>query len=68
MSKKLYVYRSGGNCVTHDGYIQLGWFPHTVEKHKELSSEVEWVETYWLPDIFMNRYQRPSFQSHVRAQ
>lgn len=65
--QRLYVYRSGANCVTHDGYIQIGWFPHTVEQHVEKNPTIDWLETYWLPDIFANRYKRPSMQSHIRV-
>ena len=51
-----------GRCISHDGYIQLGSFSHTVEKHLELCPEQEWQVTYWMPDVFINRYKRVSFQ------
>jgi hypothetical protein len=61
--KKLFIVDIGnGECVTHDGYIQIGIFNHTVEKHLELNPLVDWKITYWMPDIWMNRYKRISFQ------
>ena len=39
-----------------------------VEKHIELSNNIcgddpiNWVETYWYPDIFSKRYKRANFQ------
>jgi hypothetical protein len=65
--KKLYIYRQEFNCVTHDGYIQIGFFNHTVEEHIRLCPTIYWVETYWLPDVFKNRYKRPSMQAHMRV-
>jgi len=36
--KQLFVVSVGDNsCVTHDGYIQIGIFNHSVEKHLELN-------------------------------
>ena len=61
--KQLFIVDIGnGECATHDGYIQIGVFSHTVEKHLELNSLVNWQVTYWMPDIWMNRYKRVSFQ------
>ena len=61
--KKLFIVDIGnGECVTHDGYIQIGIFNHTVEKHIELNLTVDWQITYWMPDVWMNRYKRVSFQ------
>ena len=61
--KQLFIVDIGnGECVTHDGYIQIGVFSHTVEKHLELNPLVNWQVTYWMPDIWMNRYKRVSFQ------
>jgi len=66
--KTLYLYDLGNDhCITHDGYIQLGCINHSVEKHKELNPTINWVETYWLPDIFKNRYPRATMQSHQRV-
>ena len=61
----LYVYRVGDRCITHDGHIQLGYMPHTLERHILLNPEIEWVETYWCPDIFSNRYKRANYQAHM---
>ena len=71
-SRTLYLYRHGDRCYSHDGHIQLGYHPHSVEKHIELSHAIEgpkinWVETHWLPDIFAIRYKRATFQAHERA-
>ena len=61
--KQLFIVDIGnGECATHDGYIQIGVFSHTVEKHLELNPLVNWQVTYWMPDIWMNRYKRVSFQ------
>ena len=61
--KKLFIVDiDNGKCVTHDGYIQIGIFNHTVEKHIELNHTVDWQITYWMPDVWMNRYKRVSFQ------
>ena len=64
--KTLYIHRVNDRCVTHDGYIQIGIFPHTLDKHLELNPEINWIETYWLPDVFTKRYKRATFQATVR--
>ena len=33
----------------------------------KLCPTIYWVETYWIPDVFINRYKRPSMQAHMRA-
>ena len=56
--KQLFIVDIGENkCVTHDGYIQIGIFNHSVEKHLELNPVIDWQVTYWMPDIFTNRYK-----------
>ena len=61
--KQLYICDIGdGRCVTHDGYIQIGIMSHSVEKHLELNHTIDWQVTYWIPDVFNNRYKRISFQ------
>jgi len=68
VSKTLYLHRTGDNtCVSHDGYIQMGAMCHSVERHIKLNSTINWVETYWLPDVFINRYKRAHFQAHERV-
>ena len=68
MSKTLYLHRTGDNtCVSHDGYIQMGAMCHSLERHIELNPMINWVETYWLPDVFMNRYKRATLQAHERV-
>ena len=65
--KRLYIYRLGDQCITHDGYIQIGIHSHSVERHIELCPTIDWLETYWLPDVFGNRYKRAVFQAHERV-
>ena len=66
--KTLYIHKLGDECcITHDGYIQLGIFNHSVEKHKQMNSTINWVETYWIPDVFKNRYPRATMQAHQRV-
>ena len=61
--KQLFIVSINENeCVTHDGYIQIGIFNHSVEKHLELNPLINWQVTYWMPDVWMNRYKRVSFQ------
>ena len=65
--KTLYIHPlSESSCLTHDGYIQIGVFNHSLKKHLELNSTINWVETYWYPDIFSNRYKRATFQRSER--
>ena len=56
-----------GRCVTHDGYIQIGIFNHTVEKHLELNPLIDWQVTYWMPDPFCIRYKRINYQHTMKA-
>tara|TARA_Y100000817_G_C16786410_1_gene513034 strand:+ start:796 stop:1074 length:279 start_codon:yes stop_codon:yes gene_type:complete len=65
--KTLYIYRHNHHCITHDGYMQLGIHSHSLERHLELCPSINWIETYWLPDIFAKRYKRASFQTHERV-
>tara|TARA_Y100000816_G_C26017698_1_gene532322 strand:+ start:796 stop:1074 length:279 start_codon:yes stop_codon:yes gene_type:complete len=65
--KTLYIYRHNHHCITHDGYMQLGIHSHSLERHLELCPSINWIETYWLPDIFSKRYKRASFQTHERV-
>ncbi len=59
----LYICATGENeCVYHDGYMQMGIMSHSVKKHIELNPGVNWVEVYWIPDTFISRYKRVSFQ------
>ena len=61
--KQLFIVEIGDNeCVTHDGYIQIGIFNHSVEKHLKLNPMIDWQVTYWMPDVWANRYKRVSFQ------
>ena len=61
--KQLFIVSTSENeCVTHDGYIQIGIFNHSVKKHLELNPTINWQETYWMPDPFCIRYKRASFQ------
>ena len=59
----LYLHEDDENhCITHDGYIQIGSFPHSVKEHIKLNPTIEWIVTYWVPDCFGKRYKRASFQ------
>ena len=61
--KTLYLYAlESGGCIIHDGYIQIGIMKHSVEKHMELNPTINWIVTYWCPDVFANRYKRATFQ------
>tara|TARA_R110002020_G_scaffold160122_1_gene344436 strand:- start:843 stop:1136 length:294 start_codon:yes stop_codon:yes gene_type:complete len=61
--KTIYIHPlSETSCLTHDGYIQIGVFNHSLEKHLKLNPTINWVETYWYPDIFSKRYKRANFQ------
>jgi len=65
--KTLYIHLlSESSCLTHDGYIQIGVFNHSLQKHLELNPTINWIETYWYTDIFSNRYKRASFQRSER--
>ena len=67
-SKMLFLVDIGdGRCVSHDGYIQIGIFSHSVEKHLELNPDQEWQVTYWMPDPFCMRYPRPNYQHTMKA-
>ena len=64
----LYICPTGENeCVYHDGYMQMGVMSHSVEKHIELNPTINWVEVYWIPDTFLNRYKRVSFQKTEKS-
>ena len=64
----LYLFQDNqDHCISHDGYIQIGSFPHSVEEHMKLNPTVDWVVTYWLPDCFGKRYKRVSFQRTEKA-
>ena len=68
MMKKLFIVKTGDNsCLTHDGYIQIGVFNHSIEKHLELNPLIDWQVTYWMPDIFIHRYKRPNYQHTMKA-
>lgn len=70
--KTLYIVDiENGKCITHDGYIQIGIHSHNAARHIELCNEVadrnsveriNWVNVYWKPDVFKQRYKRVTFQ------
>jgi len=37
----MFIVDCGDHLITHDGYIQLGVFHHSLEDHLHLNSEVE---------------------------
>lgn len=53
--------------ITHDGFVQLGIFHHSLEDHLRLNSGTEWQVTYWTPDPLGTRYKRINFQHTMRA-
>lgn len=57
----------GDHLITHDGYIQIGCFHHSLEDHYRLNPTVAWQETYWVPDPFGMRYQRVTYQQTMKA-
>ena len=61
--RQLFLVPDGDDrCITHDGHVQMGSFNHSVEKHLELCPDQDWQVTYWMPDVFADRYKRVSFQ------
>lgn len=65
--KTLFVVDYGDHLVTHDGYIQMGVFQHSLEDHLRLNPTISWQVTYWVPDIFAIRYKRANYQHHMKA-
>ena len=61
----MYIVSTPTGCVTHDGYVQLGIHKHSVEEHLRLNPATNWLEVYWMPDVFTNRYPRVTFQKTV---
>lgn len=53
--------------ITHDGFVQLGIFHHSLEDHLRLNSETDWQVTYWTPDPLGIRYKRINFQHTMKA-
>jgi hypothetical protein len=66
----LYVYQLNENTIiTHDGYIQTGVYKnYTVEQFLKLANKKEtlYAESYWIPDIFIHRYPRANYQTHLK--
>ncbi|AIX16770.1 hypothetical protein Syn7803C58_245 [Synechococcus phage ACG-2014f] len=66
--RTLYVFQSDDRLITHDGHVQLGCHNMTMEKFMSFDREnIRYIETYWLPDVFGNRYKRSNFQAHQRV-
>ena len=66
--RTLYVFQSDDRLITHDGHVQLGCHNMTMEEFMSFDREnIRYIETYWLPDVFGNRYQRSNFQAHQRV-
>lgn len=63
----LYVYQlNETTLITHDGYIQLGI--HNISlKEFLLKAQVEYIQTYWVPDVFSKRYKRAIYQKHLQS-
>lgn len=63
----LYVHQKSEKVlITHDGNVQLGVFYMELEDFFRLS-KIEYIETYWLPDTFSNRYKSISYQKHLNC-
>ena len=63
----LYVYKLNENTlITHDGYNQLGICNSTLEDFLD-KAQIEYIETYWLPDTFSTRYKRANYQKHMQS-
>ena len=63
----LYVVEiSKDTLITHDGEVQLGFFSMSMDEFLK-KVKVDCVETYWLPDIFSNRYKRLNYQKHLNS-
>ena len=62
----LYVVKVSENMlITHDGQVQLGLYNTTLENFMSMTKE-EYIETYWTPDTFSQRYKRNNYQKHLR--
>lgn len=59
-----YFVQDETTIITHDGNIQLGIF-HDLNLFK---NNENFVETYWYPDTYNNRYKRINFQRHLIEQ
>lgn len=63
----LYVYQlNETTLITHDGNVQLGLFHMSLEKFFSMV-KVEYIETYWIPDVFTKRYKRANYQKHLNC-
>lgn len=51
--------------ITHDGYMQLGYHKMPIKEFLE-KSKVNYVEVYWVPDVFTKRYKRLPYQVHLK--
>ena len=56
-----------GKCITHDGYMQLGFHCHSVERHLQLCSKINWIVVHWIPDVLQKRYPRCNYQNHLEV-
>lgn len=63
----LFVVRLGENkLLTHDGDTQLGIFHMSLDEFMNMT-QVDYQETYWIPDSVKNRYKRIKYQKHLKA-
>lgn len=51
--------------ITHDGEVQLGIYHTTIENFMSMAKE-NYIETYWMPDVFCHRYKRNNYQKHLK--
>lgn len=52
--------------LTHDGDTQLGIFHMSLEEFINMA-QVDYQETYWIPDSIKNRYKRVKYQNHLKV-
>jgi hypothetical protein len=63
----LYVVEIEKNkLITHDGEVQIGVYHMSLKDFLE-KTKVDYIETYWIPDIFSQRYKRINYQHHLKS-
>lgn len=63
----LYYYILNENTfITHDGHIQLGIHNMCIQEFLK-NTQVTYIETYWVPDVFSQRYKRVNYQKHLKS-
>lgn len=52
--------------ITHDGYMQLGFHRMSLNEFLD-KTDVKYIETHWVPDVFTKRYKRANYQKHLQS-